>query len=195
MKRGSRKTLGVFEVKEKKLKQSFSNCYFNNKVRGLKRKTKSMVDNIHKLTTSFPEQDEFDEGYWHMHLPVAKTFIDSNKTPFSVRRLCIITLIEAGMKLSKMKKVHNKQNRVIIAIDLPNLSDSQIIIFFSEEYYNNFFNRDDDYQKWIPLKSAKRFQNLWNIKIPESYQIKGYTEEINEENLLFTNELWFIGEL
>lgn len=59
----------------------------NRKVRGLKRKVKSMVTRIEQETVKFPS--EFYNGYWHLHFPVGEEFISSNKTPMGIKRLYV----------------------------------------------------------------------------------------------------------
>jgi len=50
------------------------------KIRGIKRKFKQMIERIDEYAEEFPTE-EFQNGYWHLHLPVAQDFIDSCKTP------------------------------------------------------------------------------------------------------------------
>ncbi|WP_053104113.1 DUF3916 domain-containing protein [Bacillus sp. FJAT-27231] len=62
----------------------------NKKIRGLKRKTKKMMERIEQETETF--LSEFYNGYWHLHLPVAQSFISSAKKLFLSKglacRLC-----------------------------------------------------------------------------------------------------------
>jgi len=66
----------------------------NKKVRGLKRKIKSMEEGIRRETDTFPAID-IENGYWHMHLPVKQSFINSKKIPIRVKRLCIQSIIDS----------------------------------------------------------------------------------------------------
>lgn len=153
-----------------------------------------MVKDIIDLIGLFPEVD-LNYGYWHMHLPFSQIFIDSSKTPSQVRRLCIQTLIDSVKHLIEIKPKLNIPTRVVAAINLPSLWHSQIIIFFSEDYFSSFFNRNNDYQKWIPLPDKRSIIQEWNLKIPDTFKVKGYKEEINDEDYKATSELWYIGEI
>lgn len=164
------------------------------KVRGLKRKTKNMLKRIEQETTIFP--DDFYNGYWHLHLPVAQDFISSPKTPFAIKRLCIQILLNQAEHLIKIKPHFNIRFRVVVAIDLPDLWNSQIIIFYGESYFNGFFERNDDYQKWIPLSMDRNIVNKWDLSIPDEMDCLGISEIIyGEDGELFEGEIWFVGEV
>nr|WP_082862852.1 DUF3916 domain-containing protein [Domibacillus aminovorans] len=83
---------------------------------------------------------EFYNDYWHMHLPVAQDFINSNKTPNKVKRLCIQTLLDRADHLIRMKPNDKEKYRVVVAVDLPDLWGTQIIVFKGDSYFKNFFN-------------------------------------------------------
>ncbi len=164
------------------------------KVRGAKRKSQIMLKNIKAWTKEFPEID-FEYGYSHIHMPIVPIFIDSTKTPSSVRRLFLQTLIDRVIYL-----IHNKPSldlsvRVVAAINLSNLSESQIVVFWGDKHYNGFFDRSDQFQNWIPLPPKRNIVKEWQLRIPENLNIKGFKEEIADENSKSINELWFIGEL
>lgn len=164
------------------------------KVRGVKRKCKSFIKSIEELTEVFPEI-EIDRGYWHLHLPVKQEFIDSKKTPSTVRKICIQTLIDRVQHLVEIKPNLDIRIRVIACIEIPCLWNSQIIIFFGDDYFKNFFNRNDQYQIWTPLPTKRNLQNELNLKMPVKLNVKGYSEKIKEEDYETSSELWFVGEL
>lgn len=165
------------------------------KVRGLKRKIKSMVENMYEYTEEFPEEHYEGAGYWHMHLPVAQDLIDSSNTPQSVRKLCVQTLIDRVEHLVKAKPKTEESSRVVGSIDLPNLWDSQITVFFDQSYFEEFFDRDSDEQRWIPLPPNRNIAREWGLEVPSDLKIKGYKEEIHDEDYDHVGEIWFIGEL
>lgn len=164
------------------------------KVRGTKRKCKSMIRSINDMTTDFPAID-MSRGYWHIHLPVSQEFIDSSKTPSKTRKACIQTLINRVCYLIDIKPNIDINVRVIACITLPKLRNSQIVVFFSENYYKNFFNRDSEEQKWKPLPSQRSISKEYNLDLPIGLSEKGYQEETVDENRKSKSELWFIGEL
>ncbi|MFB5284689.1 DUF3916 domain-containing protein [Peribacillus sp. Hz7] len=164
------------------------------KVRGIKRKAKNMTKRIEENTTEFPM--EFYNDYWHMHLPVAQDFINSNKTPNKVKRLCIQTLLERADHLIRMKPNDKENYRVVVAIDLLDLWDSQIIVFKGDSHFKNFFNRNDEYQKWLHLSDERSIRIEWGLTVPNDMKILGFKELIiDEDGYSYEGEIWFIGEL
>lgn len=164
------------------------------KVRGLKRKAINMSQRIIEHTSSFPT--DFSNGYWHFPLPVAQAFIDSNKTPRKIKRFCIQVLLDRAVRLLHMKPNDEEKYRVVVAVGLPSLWSSQIIVFQGDAHFENFFNRNDEYQKWIRLADDRSIQREWGLSIANDLQIVGYKEIITEEELPdYEGEIWFIGEL
>ncbi|MGM0878264.1 MAG: DUF3916 domain-containing protein [Bacillota bacterium] len=166
----------------------------NKKLRGVKRKTKNMVNRIEQETIKFPS--DFYNGYWHLHLPVAQDFISSSKIPYGVKRLCIETLLSRAKHLIKIKPNTLETVRVVVSIDLPDLWNSQIIVFSGDSHFKGFFDRYDEFQKWMPLSKKRSFESEWGINIPENMNVLGFKEEIINDDLdIYEAEIWFIGEL
>ncbi|WP_046173579.1 DUF3916 domain-containing protein [Domibacillus indicus] len=165
------------------------------KVRGMKRKTENMMKRIEESTMEFPS--EFYKGYWHLHLPADQDFINSHKTPCNVKRLCIQALIDRTNHLMEIKPDSNEKLRAAACITFPHLWDSQIIVFKGDRHFQNFFNRNDDFQRWIPLAEERNLAAEWELSIPSGMKVKGFKEEVidDEEEACHTREIWFIGEL
>lgn len=72
------------------------------KIRGMKRKTNTMIKRIEEHIKTFPSTFYNDE-YWNMLLPVSQAFIDSRKTPRKVKRLCIQTLLNQANHLIRFE--------------------------------------------------------------------------------------------
>ena len=152
-----------------------------------------MIKEIIACTSRFPVEYK-DKEFWHLHLPVPESFIDSPRTPFSIRKLCVQTLIDRVSYLINLKPEDFKDCRVAASLSLPRLWDSQIILFIDRNYFNSFFNRDNEYQKWEIIQD-KNLLSSWRLNIPEKLKIKHYQEDLFDEDYHFTNQLVFIGEL
>lgn len=163
------------------------------KVRGMKRKYHKMINNIKENTMEFPTG--FFNGYWHLHLPVAQDFISSEKTPKSVKRQCIQALLDRAEHLIGLKPTDKDKYRVVVAIDLPHLWNSQIIIFKGESHFKNFFERNDEYQKWLHLPDNRNIKTEWDLLIPNEKEITGFKEIITDEDHHYEGEIWFIGQI
>ncbi len=164
------------------------------KIRGKKRKTKKLIEQIIKNTTVFPEEDYSGCGYWHVHLPCAQGFIDSEKTPTNIRIKCIQALVNAAKQLIE-KRPDSVTAKVVVSICLPSLWDSQVIVFFSEDYYLNFFDRKSHDQEWRQIDNSNGIVKQFNIKLPNGFLEKCYNEIIREDDEEFHSKLVFIGEL
>lgn len=164
------------------------------KIRGMKRKTNTMIKRIEEHTKTFPSTFYNDE-YWNMLLPVSQAFIASRKTPRKVKRLCIQTLLNQANHLINMKPSDTHTYRVVVLISINNLWDSQIIIFKNEDYFHNFFNRNSEFQKWILLSNEIDFWETWKISVYHSFQTLRFQEIIYDLDECYEKEILFIGEL
>lgn len=167
----------------------------NKKVLGLKLKCSHMVKDIMALAKAFPPEDFKGCGYYHAHLPVAQSFIDSKRTTRAVRKLCIQTLVDVVSVLRGIKPVPKNKTRVVVAIDFPNLWDSQLIVFYGKNYFSEFFKRNTKKQKWTLLSATRNIKKEWDLEIPAEFDIRGYKEEIIDDDYKHVGEIWFIGEL
>ena len=144
------------------------------KIRGMKRKTNTMIKRIEEHTKIFPSTFYNDE-YWYMPLPVSQAFIESHKTPRKVKRLCIQTFIDRVNHLIKIKPNDTHTYRVVVFISIESLWNSQIIIFKNERYFHNFFNRNSEFQNWVPLSNEINFWETWGFQfalLPNCFTFK-----------------------
>jgi hypothetical protein len=166
------------------------------RIRGQRRKTKDMVADILRACGSFPQgEEEPGWGFWHTHLPVRQDFIDSPKVPFGLRRLCAQTLIDGATLLAAKKASGDKDTRVVAYINLPALWYSEIVVFFGETHYKDFFSRDNAYQTWIELPGKRDIAREWGLRLPSGFSVRGYKEILRNDEDIYENELWYIGEL
>ncbi|WP_339254829.1 DUF3916 domain-containing protein [Sporosarcina sp. FSL W8-0480] len=129
-------------------------------------------------------------------LPVAQGFIDSDRTPFGIKRLCVQTLLERAKHLIEIKPNTPDQYRVVVYISFQALFDSQIIVFAGDSHFEGFFDRNDEFQKWIPLSKERHFESEWRINIPQNMSVSRIKEEItNVDGEIYKRDIWFIGEL
>lgn len=165
------------------------------RLRGAKAECSRMVKGIRDLAKAFPSEDSEGCGYYHAHLPVAQSLIDSKNTSRSIRKLCIQTLIDAARDLEKIKPAFGVTTRIVVAIDFPNLWDSQLIVFYGQDYFDKFFCRNTKEQEWTVLPSERDIKREWGLEIPKQFSVRGYKEEILDEDYSHVGEVWFIGEV
>nr|WP_235675542.1 DUF3916 domain-containing protein [Bacillus altitudinis] len=141
----------------------------------MKRKTQQIIKEINANTQSFPANVS---DYWHLPLPAAYDFMTSNRTPKKIKRLCIQTLLNRAEHLIDLKPNDGEIYRVVVAVDLPGLWHSQIIVFKRDSYVKNFFNRQEEYQTWLPLSDQRNIQKEWDLSVAQNMQIIGFKEVI-----------------
>ena len=163
------------------------------KERGLHRKCENMVRRITEQTQVFPWPHE-GSGYWHLHLPVARNFLRATNTSFGVRRLCVQTLIDRAHHLAGIAPVSKPSTRVVVAINLPELWNSQIIVFFGSSYFDTFFQRNTTAQRWTKIAGGRSLTKDWKTQVPADFSEIGYDEEIQDEDCAHTGKIWFIGQ-
>lgn len=154
-----------------------------------------MVRDIEQLAMVTPAEHREGCGYWHAHLPVAEAFIDSPVTPRSIRRLCIQTMLDAANSLRTAQQQRGTDCRVIAAIDLPRLFESQLIVFFGQDYFARFFKRDTPDQTWVGLPPHRRLGREWSLRMPSGFSEWGFSETIRDEDFQSRGEVWFCGDL
>ncbi|KAB2331593.1 DUF3916 domain-containing protein [Cytobacillus depressus] len=168
------------------------------KVRGLKRKIRNFKRELNKLTMDFP--DDFSNDYWEIHLPHQGSYwINSVKTPFKVRRLCLQELINRTNHLIDKKPKDNQDVRVMLMIDFHYWWSTKIEIFSVKNDDEGFLFEEDSYTRWITLNENRNLAKEWGLTIPAGLKIKGIKEEIKDVELvdkeIFGGEIWLIGEL
>ena len=165
------------------------------KLRGLKRRYKTLITDFNEMTETMPNPNEKSLGYWHLHLPFSQEYIDSKKTPNKLRRDIMQMLINRVDYLKNIKTKEQSDYRIYSIISLPNLFDSQIVVLPDKSWFDGFFERDSDEQKWITLDKHRNLIEEWNLILPSALEVRGYKEIISEDNYNYEGEIWFIGEL
>ncbi|MFE0304300.1 MULTISPECIES: DUF3916 domain-containing protein [Bacillus] len=159
----------------------------------MKRKTQQIIKEMNANTQSFPANVS---DYWHLPLPAADDFMTSNRTPKKIKRLCIQTLLNRAEHLIDLKQNDREIYRVVVAVDLPELWHSQIIVFKGNSYVKNFFNRQDEYQTWLPLSDQRNIQKEWDLSVPQNMRTIGFKVVITDDDeVSYEGERWFMGEL
>lgn len=165
------------------------------KLRGIKRRYKTLVNEITALTKIVPNPDDSGLGYWHLHLPFHQGYIDSKKTPNTLRRDIMQLLIDRVAYMKSIKTKEQGQYRVYSVISLPHLFDSQIVVLPDDSWFDDFFERDTEEQKWIPLDEQRNIVEEWGLNSSPKLEVRGYQEIIVDDDYIHKGEIWFIGEL
>lgn len=163
---------------------------FKKKQRGQKRKLRAM---FRAIDTFMPfkrqaRQSEFE----HFHVPY-DWFIQHNKTYGHIKTEFCKKWLDTTEKFIREKPSDFSFCKVVALISVSSFWNSQIIIFYDKFYYETFWDRNNEYQKWVKLDSQNSFVKERNIETTLLEQ--GYHETINDEEFIFNSSLWYYGEL
>ena len=165
-------------------------------MRGIKRRIPKVIQQIKEDCADILEY--FSNGdYWHSHmLPLFlySTYCEPHISMAKYKRLCIQTFVEQ-IKYLKINRPQDEHHyRVIAVIVLPNIEESQLIVFRGDSYFDEFFatfNNDDYLKVDIPGLFQKKFE----IFVLGDLQVSGRQPADKFRKMLPNSELWFIGDL
>lgn len=155
------------------------------KVRGQRRRLKSLLSNIDK----FIPFKKLDGLYEHFHVPCSP-FIEREKTSNKIK----LEFCKKWITTAERFIMTNHDNipfcKVVAIIDISHLWSSQIVIFYDEKYYSTFWDRNDIYQKWVPISDTKN-SFLKRSQISTTLSERGFYEIIHDDDFSYKGELWF----
>ncbi|MQR94880.1 DUF3916 domain-containing protein [Fictibacillus phosphorivorans] len=176
-----------------------NNWRFDNgskkKLRGLKRRYKTFLKELEVSTRTIPDLNASYRGYEHEHLPLSGDYIDSKKTPNSIRRAIVQALIDRVNYLKNIKKEDHIDYRIFTAITLPQMFLSTVVIMPDKSWVEEFCERNSEEQRWIPLNNDRNLLKEWHLNAPSNFEVKGYKEIISDEDYYHEGEVWIIGKL
>lgn len=117
------------------------------KVRGQKRRIKSLLKNIEDITPLF----NFTGKCEHFHVPCGR-WISEPKTSSKVKTEFCRKWAAKTHEIIADKPNNHKFCKVVACITSPCFWDSQIIIFYDENYFNEFFDRKGRIKYGLLLK-------------------------------------------
>jgi hypothetical protein len=103
-------------------------------------------------------------------------------------------LLDAAFQLST-RRSPSINARIVAAVSMPLLFDSQLIAFFSPDYFASFFHRDDSDQQWSALPPSRSLAREWSLALPDGFSERGFHEHVHDEDFEQHGEIWFFGEL
>ncbi|WP_165976253.1 DUF3916 domain-containing protein [Bacillus salipaludis] len=172
------------------------------KVRGLKRRCRNFFKYLTEQTDSLPAPKNDDPSYPSysvLRLNFDKFFTDSKKTPNSIRKLFIQTVINRTHYLIQMRGESQKEYRIFCTFYLPNLDGAAIIILFTknglESFYEGLFHREPEGMQLISLHQDRNIEKELGLIVPKGLGIKGFRAEDDDYINFHSYEIWLIGIL
>jgi hypothetical protein len=155
------------------------------KVRGSKRKLRSLAFKIDSVFRNIPEENFSHDKYWKYHLPSTSKLIDSINSSSKLRRRFLQLLIDNLVKLDIIIK--DKYNALLF-VSFPFLSHSRIDIRIDRKLFETLINNTE----WTSLKSERNIIKEMDLALPKEYKVKGYIHIPADSNTKSTEEYWII---
>lgn len=157
------------------------------KQRGQKRKLKRMFTIIDQWTPNW----DSEEPYEHFHVP-SDAFIQSKKTSNRNKKRFCEKWLATAETWSKQRADSLASCRVVAMLAIPNLWDSELILFYDEATAFAFFHRNSKEERWIPIHKESLVKRMGiATNLPEL----GIKCVYGEEDLKESNVLWFYGDV
>ena len=164
----------------------------NGKSRGQRRKFNRLLKNISEIEP-YQDIEEINEwGYEHFHVP-CPIWLDMPKTSSKIKTAFCKAWISKTEEILKAKPKELEFCKVVCGLCIPNLRDSQIIIFFDKKYYESFWDRHGGYQDWSKISNGLSLMRERNI-VTDLKEI-GFKETITDEDYTVVSHIWFYGEV
>jgi len=165
----------------------------NEKLRGIKRRIRSLEKWSGEFKGYFPETDN-ETKYIHWKVPVLDRMVEGRAATPNLKSKCVQELINAATHLMAAKPKESTA-RVTVLLTWPDTFSSEICIFVNEEYFQQFFNRNDDDQVWKLQNGTENLEGKFILNIPGTMEIKEYTTQLFDEGVEYPGFLWVMGEL
>ena len=165
------------------------------KMRGIKRRIPRVIREIKKDCADILEY--FASDYWHSHMPPLfsyPTFCEPHISMAKYRRLCMQTFVDQIAYLKENTPKDEHYYRVVAAIILPNIEESQLLVFRGDSYFKEFFATFDGDDN-IKIDTPGMFQKKFGISVPSDLQVSGRQVADKSRRLFPNGELWFVGDL
>lgn len=164
---------------------------YNGKVRGQRRKLKKLLNNIEEIKAYQNLEFDMENKYEHFHVPCTP-WIERPKTYSKIKTAFCKVWIRKTEEIINTKPEGLQFCKVVCNICVPNLWDSQIIIFYDKDYYDSFWDRHGGYQDWSKIQgSSSLIKERW---VTTNLKETGYIETIIDEDSKYTSYMWFYGE-
>ena len=165
---------------------------YNGKVRGQRRRLKRLLKYIEQIEPYQDVENVAECRFEHFHVPCS-VWIEQPKTSSKIKTAFCKAWIKRTEEILRAKPGDIDFCRVVCDLCLPNLWDSQIIIFYDRNYYDSFWNRHGGYQDWSEITNGSSLVKERNIHT--DLKEVGFKETITDEDKTYISHIWFYGQL
>lgn len=135
------------------------------KIRGMRRKLRKMVEHVEETTATFPTT--FINGYWNSKVPIGQPILFSKRFKMRGKRLVINTLLDGAIRLKQVRPDK---------------------FFQSDAAYRAFFLNQD----WTHSSMEREEYELLLGRLPGDMKLKRYVSSVCDEDGQFESELWLL---
>ena len=165
---------------------------FCGKSRGQRQKFKRLLKNIAEIEPYKNIEEINERGFEHFHVPCS-VWLDKPKTSSKIKTAFCKAWIRKTEEIIKAKPKEFEFCKVVCGLCIPNVQNSQIIIFYNQKYYESFWNRHGDYQDWSRTPDELSLMKERNI-VTELKEF-GFKETLTDEDYTIVSHIWFYGEV
>ena len=165
---------------------------FYGKSRGQGRKYKRLLKYIAEIEPYIDKEEIEEWGFEHFHVP-CPVWLDMPRTSSKIKTAFCKAWIRKTEEILKAKPKNFEFCKVVCAICIPYVRDSQIIIFYNQKYYETFWNRHGDYQNWSKIPDGRSLMKERNIVT--DLKEYGFKEILTDEDYTSVSQIWFYGEV
>lgn len=154
------------------------------KIRGMRRKLRKMVEDVEETTATFPTT--FINGYWNIKVPIGQPILFSKRFKMRGKRLVVDTLLDGAICLKRLRP--DETNRIVVLLDVPTLWSSEIIVFETDEAYRDFFLNQD----WTLGSMEREEHEILMQSLPSDIKLNRYVSSLCDDDGYFENEIWLL---
>lgn len=171
-------------------------CLTNKKLRGKKRRLRSLTSWSQSFKNYFPMDISENERYWNIKIPVHIQLVQGKQTNKTIQAQCAQSLIDAAYQIFLAKPPHLKNYRVTYVICLPDMFTSEICIYTSEQYFQFHTEAWDREPEKLDTTLNRSLAQEWGLILPAGFSEKGVLRnDVDWEDKEYFVERWYFGEV
>jgi hypothetical protein len=165
------------------------NHVIRKKVRGAKRKLRSLERGLDSILLRLPEESLPHGKSWRYHLASPAKLVDSADSSFKLRKKFLQLLADRLVELDGSLK---GGYRAFLLLSFPFLSHSRIEVCVDKEHLERLVNNAESPSTWTATGPERDLIKDLDIALPAHYGAKGYSRLSPDSKTRIVEENWFI---
>ena len=136
--------------------------------------------------------EDYSYDYESFLIPVEASFLNKNTTPKKIKTAFMRAWVDKCKSFIENKPDDVSFCKIFSVVTCPDLSSSQLYIFYKKECYDNFWNDRIRDNGWCRITAY----SLNDVRKISSLNEVGYFENVETENgKKYKELLWFFGDV